>query len=232
MDEILIQSFVAAPPERVWEQLLARPDLVLDALPLHAWPVERVEERPARLEVPWPGGAGRPATRVTITLAVTGPGTTRLEVRHGGWEAGAGSEDAIAGHFAGWLQAVAALGLLVETGRDPRATSPQLAQRERYFASGEIAAEADAVFRAITDPDVLARWAQGALDGAAPADAVAGRYVRWTTAWSGAEPGEAVMILRPTPRGTHCAVAEYGVTGRAASTRWPKLLERLAQFLR
>lgn len=229
MDEIHIQSFVVAPPERVWDQLLARADVVLDALPLRAWPGEREEERPGRVRMTWPVAGAPTALEITIGGA---PGhATCVDLRHSGWE-GTG-EDAIAGHFAGWLQALATLGLLVETGRDPRASSPELAARERYFASGEIPAGADAVFRALTDPAVLPRWSQGALDGATLADAVEGRYARWTTApGGGGPPGEVVMILRPTPRGTHCAVAEYGVVGRSASGRWPKMLERLAQFLR
>ena len=33
MESIRIQSFVSAPPEAVWQQLLGRPDVVLDALP-------------------------------------------------------------------------------------------------------------------------------------------------------------------------------------------------------
>ncbi len=229
MDEIHIQSFVVAPPERVWDQLMARPDVVLDALPLREWPGEREEERPARVRMTWPVAGAPTALEITIGGA---PGhATCVDLRHSGWE-GAG-EDAVAGHFAGWLQALAALGLLVESGRDARASSPGLTARERYFASGEIPAGADTVFRALTDQAVLARWSQGGLDGATLVDAVENRYARWTTAPSGGEgAGEVVMVLRPTPRGTHCAIAEYGVVGRTASSRWPKLLERLAQFLR
>ncbi len=231
MEEIHIQSFVVAPPERVWDQLLARPEIVLDALPLRAWPGNREETRPARVRMAWPVAGAPTALEITIVGA---PGRAAcVDLRHSGFDGVAGGEDAIAGHFAGWLQALAALGLLVETGKDPRASSPELAGRERYFASGEIPAGADAVFRALTDPAVLARWSQGALDGTTLVDAVENRYARWTTAPSGGvQPGEVVMILRPTPRGTHCAVAEYGVVGRSASGRWPKMLERLAQFLR
>ncbi len=230
MDEIHIQSFVVAPPERVWEQLMARPDVVLDALPVRVWPGDREEERPGRVTMTWPVAGAPTALEVTIGGA---PGhATCVDLRHSGWEGIAGAEDAVAGHFAGWLQALAALGLLVETGRDPRASSPELAGRERYFASGEIPAGADAVFRALTDPLVLSRWSQGALDGTTLVDSVEGRFARWTTAPRGGSlGGEVVMILRPTPRGTHCAIAEYGVVGQSASGRWPKLLERLAQFL-
>lgn len=230
MDEIHIQSFVTAPPERVWDALLGRADVVLDALPLRAWPADRTDERPSRVTAAWPV-AGAAPTRVEISISAPPGHATCVDVRHGGWEAGAG-EDVIAGHFAGWLQGLAALGLLVETGKDPRASSPAVAARERYFASGEIPAGADAVFRALTDPAVLARWSQGALEGLELVDSIESRYARWKVA---AEPGagsEVVTILRPTPRGTHCAVAEYGVTGRTASARWPRMLERLAQFLR
>jgi hypothetical protein len=232
--EIRIQSFVAAPPERVWDQLLGRADVVLDAMPVRAWPGPREEHRPSRLRTPWPGsGVAGAATELEIDLAaLPGDAGTRVEVRHAGWEDGPAAEDAVAGHFAGWLQALAALGLLVETGKDPRASSPTLAGRERYFASGEMPADADAVFRALTDAGVRSRWSQGALDGAELVDSVESRYARWNVAAPGAEPGEVVIILRPTPRRTHCAVAEYGVAGRTASARWPRMLERLAVFLR
>jgi uncharacterized protein YndB with AHSA1/START domain len=229
--EIRIQSFVAAPPERVWDQLLGRADVVLDALPVRAWPGQREEQRPSRLRTTWPGSGGA-ATELEIDMApLPGDGGTRVEVRHGGWE-GPAAEDALAGHFAGWLQALAALGLLVETGKDPRASSPALAGRERYYASGEMPADTDAVFRALTDAGVRSRWSHGALDGTQLVDSIEGRYARWNVAAPGAEPDEVVIILRPTPRGTHCAVAEYGVVGRSASARWPKMLEHLAAFLR
>lgn len=231
METIHIQSFVAAPPDAVWRQLLGRPDVVLDALPVAAWPDQREERSPSRLVVHWPFGSGAAQTTVEITLAPVSGGT-RVDVRHEGWESAPSAQDALAGHFAGWLQALAALGLIVESGKDPRASSASLAGRERYFASAEIPAGADAVFRALTDPEVLSRWSEGALEGTELVDTIEGRYVRWTLAApAGGAPGELVMILRHTPRGTHCAVAEYGVVGRASSTRWPRMLERLARFL-
>ena len=230
MEEIHIQSFVAAPPAEVWRVLIGRPDVVLDALPVAGWPDARQEKSGARLRTPWPAGGG--ATTVEITLAPVAAGT-RVDLRHEGWESRPGGEDALAGHFAGWLQALAALGLLVESGKDPRPSSHALSGRERYFASGEIPARAAAVFRALTDPEVLARWSGDALSGTLLVDALDGRYARWQVAPAGeGAPGELVMILRPTPRGTHCAVAEYGVAGRTASARWPAMLESLARFLR
>jgi uncharacterized protein YndB with AHSA1/START domain len=232
VETIHIQSFVAAPPEAVWRQLLGRPDVVLDALPVVAWPVQREERSPSRLVVSWPFGSGAALTTVEIALAPVSGGT-RVDLRHEGWESGPSEQDALAGHFAGWLQALAALGLMVESGQDPRASSASLAGRERYFASAEIPAGVDAVFRALTDPEVLARWSEGALEGTELVDSLEGRYARWTVAApAGGSPGEVVMILRRTPRGTHCAVAEYGVADRSASARWPKTLERLAQYLR
>lgn len=232
METIHIQSFVAAPPDAVWRQLLGRPDVVLDALPVAAWPDRREEHSPAQLVVPWPFGGGAAQTTVEIALAPVSGGT-RVDLRHEGWEGGASAQDALAGHFAGWLQALAALGLMVESGKDPRASSSALAGRERYFASAEIPAGVDAVYRALTDPQVLARWSEGALEGTEILDSIEGRYARWSTARPTAgTPGELVMILRHTPRGTHCAVAEYGVVDRSSSARWPKMLERLARFLR
>lgn len=236
MEEIHIQSFVAAPPADVWRVLVGRADVVLDALPVAAWPDAREEKGVERLRTPWPVGRGATGrgggTAVEITLAPVAAGT-RVDLRHEGWDSGPETQDALAGHFAGWLQSLAALGLLVETGRDPRASSAQLGGRERYFASGEIPARAAAVFRALTDPEVLVRWSAGALEGAELVDALEGRYARWRTAApDGGASGEVVMILRPTPRGTHCAVAEYGVVGQSPSARWPAMLERLARFLR
>ena len=231
METIHIQSFVSAPPDRVWAQLVGRPDIVLDALPVQAWPDQRLESAPTRLQVRWPFSSGGTATTsVIITLAEVSGGT-RVDLKHEGWHEEPGWQDAIAGHFAGWLQSLAALGLLVESGKDPRATSAALAGQERYFASAEIPAGTDAVFRALADAEVRARWADGALDGAALADSLDGRFLRFTLdAEQGA--GELVVILRRTPRGTHCALAEYGVQDRSASGRWPRLLERLARFLR
>ena len=231
----------------MWERLLGRADVVLDALPLRAWPDGRTEERPARLKVSWPrgpmagGGArtGEPADgepAVEIALHEVAGGTV-VDLRHEGWPESPdpAAQDAIAGHFAGWLQGLAALGLLTETDKDPRASTPALAARPRYFASAEVPGSADAVYRALTDPAVLARWSQGALEGAVAADGVESRLLRWglPPASEGGLAGarELVMVLRPTPRGTHVALAEYGVAGSSASTRWPRMLERLAQFL-
>jgi len=231
-ETIHIQSFVAAPPAAAWSGLAGRPDVVLDALPIHAWPEPREEREAERLSAHWPAQDGAPATTVEVTLAPTSSGT-RVDVRHEGWPEGPGAQNALAGHFAGWLQALAALGLLVECGKDARASTPQLAARERYFASAELPAGPDAVFRALTDARVLARWSRDALSGASLMDSVESRYARWSlAAGPDAEPHELVVILRPTPRGTHCALAEYGVADRSASARWPKMLERLAQFLR
>ena len=232
MEPIHIQSFVAASPEKVWRQLLERPEVVLDALPVTAWPEPREERAPARLSVRWPIGGDAPATALEITLDPISAGT-RVEVRHDGWPDGPGIEDVFAGHFAGWLQALAALGLLVESDKDARASTAQLSRTGRYFASVEVPASADAAFRALTDPRVLPQWSAGALSDAAVTDRIEGRYARWAlSAAPGGAAREVVVILRPTPRGTHCALAEYGVTDRSASSRWPKMLEHLAQFLR
>ncbi|HVO34304.1 MAG TPA: SRPBCC domain-containing protein [Gemmatimonadales bacterium] len=231
METIHIQSFVSAPRTAVWEQLMGRPDIVLDALPVQAWPDQREEQAPSRLLVRWPFSSGGTATTsVAITLAEVSGGT-RIDLKHEGWHEEPGWQDAIAGHFAGWLQALAALGLLVETGTDPRAASAVLAGKERYFASAEIPAGADAVFRSLADPDVRTRWSDGALDGAELVESVESRFLRFTLPGK-AGPGELAIILRRTPRGTHCALAEYGVVDRSASARWPKLLERLTRFLR
>jgi len=231
METIHLQSFVSAPPQAVWEQLMGRPDIVLDALPVQAWPDQREENPPSRLMVRWPFSSGGTATTsVAISLAEVSGGT-RIDLKHEGWHEEPGWQDAIAGHFAGWLQAVAALGLLVESGKDPRASSPVLGGKERYFASAEMPAGTDAVFRSLADPEVRARWSDGALDGAELAESLEGRFLRFTLPRE-TGPGELVVILRRTPRGTHCALAEYGVTDRSASGRWPKFLERLNRFLR
>ncbi len=230
MEAIRIQSFVAAAPQAVWEALLRRPDIVLDALPVQAWPDQREERVPSRLLVRWPFASGGDAvTSLEITL-VPVSGGTRVELRHEGWHEAPGWQDLIAGHFAGWLQALAALGLLVETGRDARPSSTELGGKERYFASAEIPAGTDAVYRSLTDPAVLRRWSDGVLDGAELIESVEGRLGRWKLGGEG-EARELVAILRHTPRGTHCALAEYGVADRSASARWPKMLERLSRFL-
>ncbi len=229
MEAIRIQSFVAATPAAVWDVLLGRPEVVLDALPIRVWPDPREERAPERLAVRWPfASGGEAATRVELALTPVSGGT-RVDLRHEGWQDAPGGQDLVAGHFAGWLQALAALGLLVETGRDARASAAPLGAKERYFASAEIPAGADAVWRALTDPAVRRRWSEGALDDTELIESVEGRMARWKL--SAAGPRELVVVLRPTPRGTHCAVAEYGVTDRSASVRWPKMLERLARFL-
>ncbi len=231
METIRIQSFVAAPPAAVWERLLGRPDVVLDALPVQAWPDQREERPPSRLLVRWPFSSGGTSSSSLEISLIQVSGGTRVDLRHDGWHEEPGWQDAIAGHFAGWLQALAALGLLVESGKDPRASSAALAGKERYFASTEIPASADAVYRSLADAGVRERWSDGALEGAEVAESLEGRFLRFTLPGA-AEPHELVVILRRTPRGTHCALAEYGVTDRSASGRWPKLLERLTRFLR
>ncbi|HBZ69847.1 MAG TPA: hypothetical protein DEP35_08985 [Deltaproteobacteria bacterium] len=230
METIHIQSFVSAPPQAVWDQLMGRPDIVLDALPVQAWPDQREENAPSRLMVRWPFSSGGTAT-TSVAIALTEvSGGTRIDLKHEGWHEEPGWQDAIAGHFAGWLQAVAALGLLVESGKDPRASSAVLGGKERYFASAEVQAGADAVFRSLADPDVRARWSDGELDAAELTESLEGRFLRFALRRETGT-GELVVILRRTPRGTHCALAEYGVTDRSASGRWPKLLERLSRFL-
>lgn len=67
-----------------------------------------------------------------------------------------------------------------------------------------------------------------ALEGVELAESLEGRLLRFTLPG----PRELVIVLRRTPRGTHCALAEYGVTDKSASGRWPRLLERLTRFLR
>ncbi len=231
METIRIQSFVSAPPGRVWESLLGRPDVVLDALPVRAWPDQREERAPSRLLVRWPfASGGTQTTNLEISL-VQVSGGTRVDLHHEGWHEEPGWQDVIAGHFAGWLQALSALGLLVETGKDARASSAALAGKERYFASAEIPASGVAVYRSLADTAVRSRWSDGALEGAEVAETVEGRLVRFTLGGR-PEPGELVIVLRRTPRGTHCAVAEYGVADRSASGRWPRMLERLTRFLR
>lgn len=224
MTEIHIQTFVAAPPAQVWAAVLAHDHLLFDGLPADAWPEPHDEHAPFHRRVAWPWTPE--PTEVSVTLHQVGGGT-RVDLRHTGWGEGPAWDDAIQGHFAGWLQGFAALGLLIETGKDARVEDPALRGRERYFASGEIPAAAAPVYRSLTDAAVLGRWSGGVLDGAEPVDSFEDRLVRWRLR-SG---GELVMVLRPTPRGTHVALAEYGVRDRSASARWPPLLERLARFL-
>lgn len=201
---IVVQTFIAAPAEEVWAQLLSRADLVLDALPVHEWPREgREEQPPVHFAVPFPIGT------VTFTLHDVGGGV-RLDLRHDGWPETAESEAQVQGHFAGWLQGLAALGHFIETGQDVRSATPG----ERYFISGEIPASADAVFRVLKDH--------------AP---VVGQLENRLLKWKQPDGGDVVVVLRPTPRGTHMALAEYGVEGRASSQRWPRLFEQLAKQL-
>jgi hypothetical protein len=247
---------VAAARAEVWHVLLHRTDVVLDALPGSRWPAECAREPPARLAAAWPHtvplGA---ATEVVVDLQEVATGTL-LDLTHRGLGEGPAWDEAIGGYFAGWLQALAALGLLVESGVDPR-PAEGLRGQERYFASGEIPASADAVWRSLTDPRVLERWSDGVVDGAETLQALEGRFLRLRLpdheaaaaapgAAAAVEPGaaarsvsgsavrapsELALILRRTPRGTHLALAEYGVSGREASTRWPPMFERLARFL-
>lgn len=237
MRQIRIQSFVAATRATVWDALLLRPEVVLDALPEPRWPEPRVEVAPASLTVPWPHttATGAP-TEVVVELDEVGGGT-RVDLRHRGLGEDPAWDEAIAGYFPAWLQALASLGVLVESGVDPRASAP-LRGLERYFASTEVPAGADAAWRSLTDPHVLERWSEGVLDGAVPREALEGRFLRLALPAGAGGPGaapsaprELVLLLRRTPRGTHLALAEYGVSGRGASTRWPPMFERLARFL-
>jgi uncharacterized protein YndB with AHSA1/START domain len=232
MPSITIQTFIAAPPEAIWAALLSRTDVLFDGLPAEGWPERRDEHAPFHFKAAWPftGPAGA-ATDVALTLHALGGGT-RVDLRHEGWGDGAAWEEAIQGHFAGWLQGLAALGLLIETGRDARASDPALAGRGRYFISGEIASGAAPVYRSLVDPEVLARWSEGLFDGAERVEEVENKLVRWRLpAVPDGVRGELAAILRATPRGTHVALAEYGVSGHEASTRWPVLFERLTRFL-
>jgi hypothetical protein len=226
MQSIIVQSFIALPGSAVWEALLDRTDLLFDGLPADAWP-PRDEQPPYYMTVGWPfTEAAGGATQLSITLHDVGGGT-RVDIRHEGWGEGPAWDVAIQGHFAGWLQGLASLGTVLETGADPRVADPALAGRERYFISGEVPADASAVYRSLVDPAVLVRWSGGLLAAAPRVQEIENKLVRWQ-APSG---GEVVVQLRATPRGTHLALAEYGVTDRAASTRWPAMFENLARFL-
>jgi hypothetical protein len=227
---IRIQSFVAAARAEVRHALLRRTEEVLDALPERRWPDGSAFVEPGRLVAPWPHTLplGSP-TEVAIELQEVGDGTV-VDLTHEGLGEGPGWDEAIAGYFAAWLQALAALGVLVESGIDPRPAEP-LRGLERYFASGEIPSGADATWRALTDPLVLARWSDGALDGAGTLEAREGRFLRLRLAARGRAATELTLILRRTPRGTHVALAEYGVAGREPSTRWPPMFAKLARFL-
>ena len=154
-------------------------------------------------------------------------GATRLDVRHQGWAEGPQWDAPLHGHFSGWLQGLALLGLMIETGRDGRARDGALALGQRYFISGEVPTSVAPVYRSLVDADVLTRWSDGVLDGAQRVDELEHKLLRWRL-----PPGtELVAIFRPTPRGTHVALAEYGVAGREASARWPAMFERLTRFL-
>lgn len=232
MQAIVIQTFIAAPPETIWAALLSRTDVLLDGLPARAWPARTGEQPPFHFKAAWPftesaGGA----TDVAVTLHALGGGT-RVDVRHEGWGEGPAWDAAIQGHFAGWLQGLAALGLLIESGVDARASEPAVQGRGRYFVSGEIPADAAPVYRALVDPAVLARWSEGVFEGIVRTQEIENQLVRWRRPpGPGNAGGEVVAILRPTPRGTHVALAEYGVSGTEASARWPAMFERLARFL-
>jgi hypothetical protein len=91
----------------------------------------------------------------------------------------------------------------------------------------------DPTWRSLTDPYVLERWSDGVLEGAETLVALDGRFLRLGLPPRGGAPGatELTVILRRTPRGTHVALAEYGVSGREPSTRWPPMFERLARYL-
>jgi len=223
---IVVQTFIAAPPATVWAALFARRELLFDGLPVQAWPEEREEQAPLHRSAVWP--ATPEPTRLSLTLHELGGGV-RLDIRHEGWKEGAGAEwdRAIEGHFAGWLHGVALFGAAVEGGVDGRASSTALRAGERYLISGEVPAPASPVWRSLTDAEALERWADGVLDGAVVTEQAEDRFLRWRLPTG----GELVAVLRPTPRGTHVALAEYGVTDRAASARWPQLFERLTKFL-
>ena len=232
-----IQSYVSSPRAAVWHALWHRTGVVLDALPGARWPEGCTLDEPERLTAPWvhtvPLGA---ATEVVVGLQEMGAGTL-VDLTHQGLGEGPAWDEAVGGYFAAWLQALAALGVLVESGIDPR-PSPALRGLERYFASGEIPADADPVWRALSDPCVLERWSAGVLDGGTTLESLEGRFLRLALPARGAgaagsappSPTELTIILRRTPRGTHVALAEYGVSGREASTRWPPMFERLARY--
>ena len=68
------------------------------------------------------------ATEVVVDLAEVGTGTL-LDLRHRGIGEGPAWDEAIGGYFAAWLQALAALGVLVESGVDARPAEALLAVR-------------------------------------------------------------------------------------------------------
>ncbi len=221
MQAIVVQTFIAAPAAAVWRALHERTDILFDGLPAKAWPAGGEVQEPYHFTKPWPftESAGAP-TDVSVTIHDLGQGV-RVDVRHSGWGEGPKWDEMIQGHFAGWLQGLSALGVLVENAVDARGTRPG----ERYFISGEIPADAAAVYRSLTDQGVLARWANGLLGERPVSERVEDRFVRW-----GGDT-EITAILRVTPRGTHLAIAEYGISDRGASQRWPAMFEALARFL-
>jgi hypothetical protein len=222
MQAIVIQSFIAELPPAIWRALFERADVLFDALPPDRWPEERDEQPPLHVRVAWPW---TPApTDVSVTLRELGGGT-RVDVRHTGWGEAGEWEEPLQGHFAGWLQGLAALGLLLEAGVDVRPDG-ELRRRERYFISGEIPALAAPVWRALADPEVVERFSDGRFDGAERVVELEDRYVRWR--WPDGR--EVAAIVRPTPRGTHLALAEFGAD-RSASQRWPPWFESLTRFL-
>lgn len=223
MQALILQSFVAAPPPTVWSALFGQARLLFDALPADSWPEPREEQPPLHLKCAWRWTPS--PTEVTVTLHELGGGT-RVDLRHNGWQEAGPWEAPLQGHFAGWLQGLAAFGLVVETGLDARAAAREIAGRSRYFISGEIPAPAAPVYRSLTDGDVLERWSDGAFD-AGMVEQSENRFVRW----SYTDGREVTAILRPTPRGTHLAIAEYGGEGEAASGRWPPMFESLTRFL-
>jgi hypothetical protein len=215
---------VAAPPAQVWAALRAHPELVFHGLPADAWPAQLDCQEPLFLRVAWPFTPE--PTEVSFVLRDLA-GSTRLDLRHQGWAEGPRWDEPVQGHFSGWLEGLALLGLMIETGRDGRTPDAALAGRERYFISGEVPAAVAPVYRSLTDEATLERWAEGILDGATRVEELEHKLLRWRLP-SG---GELVAIFRPTPRGTHVALAEYGGRGREASARWPAMFERLTRFL-
>jgi len=227
---IVLQSFIAAPGADVWSALHARTDLLFDGLPAKAWPEGGEEQAPFHMTRPWPftqdaGGA----TDVSVTLHDMGGGV-RVDLRH-------------ALNRVTLFALIFAIGILVDDAivvvenihrhyelgwTDPRQASGEGQERasgERYFISGEIPAEASAVYRALTDGAVLGRWSGDAFGAMPVAEEIEDKFIRWKG------PSEVTAILRPTPRGTHLAIAEYGIRDRAASGRWPAVFESLARFL-
>src|SRR4029077_1361534 len=108
-----------------------------------------------------------------------------------------------------------------EQGVDVRVQDASLKAKERYFISGELPAVSADVFRALADAAVRAEWAGDLLGGAQLVEQGDNRFARWRPAGG----GEVTAIFRVTPRGTHVALAEYGVGDQSASQRWPAMYE-------